>query len=105
MSENGHHPDHDAALRWAGDEGRLLPGEDPRSAHVEDALHWVKVYVELRRLKAEMIGETERERGRVPEQGQIEVELDLELLRVQSERLDKRLEFWRQRGLELDGKP
>ena len=93
--------DREAALRWASDERRLLPEENPRSEFVDDALHWVKVYMELLRLKADMIAVTERQRDEIPKEGRPEVDLDLELLKVHAGRLEKRLEFWRLRGLEL----
>lgn len=37
-------PPSSSDLERAADPHTLLPGEDPGSGYVEDALHWIRVY-------------------------------------------------------------
>jgi hypothetical protein len=59
----------------------LLPGENPESLHPGDIRHWIAVYSELlRNLPALARGE------------------DSALLRTRIDRLQQRLDFWKQRS-------
>jgi len=75
---------------------RLLPGErsalhsdDPRDAEV-----WMRVYAELAGFKAALLAQIADQRTAVESRGQAEVDNDRELLRKESERLERRLRFW-----------
>ena len=70
----------------AVDDDRLLEGEDPKTPYLDDATHWVTVYTELLGVKRELVGVTE---AQLPEM----------------KRFSRRLEFWRQRCVELGGPP
>lgn len=77
---------------------RLLPGEDPRAAEAEDVVHWVTVYEELFRFTAELITTTRATLSLLPDAAQRRVKAhDLPLMLQASMRLERRLEFWRQR--------
>lgn len=85
-------------VRRAADPNRLLPGENPKSTDPEDALHWVAVYEELYRFKAELIGQTRARLARMPADAQREVkDTDLAVLLAESERLGSRLDYWKAR--------
>lgn len=91
-------------VRSALDPNRLLPGEDPKSRHLEDVLHWIRVYDELYRFKADLIAQTRARLPRMPNAAQREVKAtDLSILLKESERLGTRLDFWKQRRRSLEG--
>jgi hypothetical protein len=80
------------------DPDRLLEGEDPHSRDPEDALHWLQVYDELYRFKADLVTQTRARLARMPAAARREVkETDLAILLRESERLHGRREFWRER--------
>lgn len=64
---------------------KLLPGENPESLHVRDALRWIRTYRELQRLS-----DTDLSR---PARGSI----DQELLEDEAHRVGARLTFWKSR--------
>jgi hypothetical protein len=64
---------------------KLLPGENPESLHVRDALRWIRTYRELQRLS-----DTDLSR---PAQGSS----DQELLEDEAHRVGARLTFWKSR--------
>jgi len=85
----------EAADKVAGQD-RLLPGErsalysdDPRDAEI-----WMRVYAELAGFKAALLAQIADQRTAVETRGQAEVDNDTELLRKESERLERRLRFW-----------
>ena len=83
------------------DPERGLPGEDPESPFLEDALHWVRVYEELLNLKHELLKRAEEVLQSASPEAQAEGGADQALLRAQAARYDVRLEFWRQRAKDL----
>ncbi len=64
---------------------KLLPGEDPDSLHVRDALGWIQAYRELQRLSDNDLSR--------PTQGSS----DHELLEAEALRVGARLSFWKSR--------
>ncbi len=92
------------AAEQAVDEDRLLPGEDPQSSYVDDALHWSAVYAELLQGKSAMLAALidrvaqAREDIARQELG----ETDVVVLRHELQRLQTRLDFWAKRRLELE---
>ncbi|HEY9287061.1 MAG TPA: hypothetical protein VIT43_03460 [Candidatus Dormibacteraeota bacterium] len=86
------------AVRRATDPDRLLPGEDPGSRNHEDAQHWVAVYEELHRFKLDLIGQTRSRMAAMNPAARGEVEdVALAIMEEQSDRLDRRLQFWKTR--------
>ncbi|MDQ6919644.1 MAG: hypothetical protein M3Z98_09840 [Candidatus Dormibacteraeota bacterium] len=91
-------PRKEKAAKDSVDPGRLLPGEDPKAAHPDDALHWAQVYRELTEFKNRAIdritidavglGDTARQEVRAT---------DLVVLRAERDRFQKRADFWRDR--------
>lgn len=85
-------------LWQAIDAERLLPGENPESRSMEDAEHWVSVYTELFRFKAELITYMRSGLSNLTPVGQREIkETDLVIMLAQGERLYMRLQFWKER--------
>ena len=103
MSGDGQ-DDFEEALRYAGDETRLLDGEDLETGRADDARHWATVYEELHGFKLDVLRRAE-ERGRaVDHDGQPEVHNDLTILQAEAKRLQKRHDYWRRRREELDAR-
>ncbi|MDQ6885415.1 MAG: hypothetical protein M3077_14455 [Candidatus Dormibacteraeota bacterium] len=81
------------------DPNRLLEGEDPDSADVDDARHWATVYQELRHFKRRMIETAESAIAdgiQKPASREI-VSTDLVALRAELRRFEHRLAFWTRR--------
>ena len=90
------------ALRYAGDENRLLDGEDLESRESDDARHWESVYRELHSFKVEVLKRAEERGASVDEDGQPEIQNDLTILRAEARRLQHRHDYWQRRRLELE---
>jgi hypothetical protein len=96
----------DEAGDKAVDDDRLLEGEDPKTPYLDDATHWVTVYTELLAVKRELVGVSEAHLPEMPEEARHEVaSTDLVVLDAEMKRFSRRLEFWRQRCLQLGGTP
>jgi hypothetical protein len=90
----------------AVDDDRLLEGEDPKTPYLDDATHWVTVYTELLGVKRELVGVTEAQLPDMPVEARREVaSTDLVVLDAEMKRFSRRLEFWRQRCLDVGGPP
>ena len=90
----------------AVDDDRLLEGEDPKTPYLDDATHWVTVYTELLGVKRELVGVTEAQLPDMQVEARREVAAtDLVVLDAEMKRFSRRLEFWRQRCVELGGPP
>lgn len=87
-------------IRQATDPDRRLPGEDPDRSNGDDVRHWVAVYDELLRFKREVIDLAEKSAAEFPEPAGVEIGMDIEVMRIQAERLHIRAQYWRSR---LDG--
>jgi hypothetical protein len=96
----------DEAGEKAVDDDRLLEGEDPKTPYLDDATHWVTVYTELLGVKRELVGVSEAHLPEMPEEARHEVaSTDLVVLHAEMKRFSRRLEFWRQRCVQLGGTP
>ncbi|MEO8899184.1 MAG: hypothetical protein ABI352_08515 [Candidatus Dormibacter sp.] len=96
----------DEAGEKAVDEDRLLDGENPKTLYLDDAAHWVTVYTELLAVKRELVGVSEAHLPDMPEEARREVaSTDLVVLDAEMKRFSRRLEFWRQRCVQLGGTP
>lgn len=90
------------AAQASVDESRLLHGERSSSDDPEEAGHWVTVYQELTSFKDELIVRSEARAASMAREAAMEVEeTDLEVLRAESRRLHRRLDFWTRRAAEL----
>jgi hypothetical protein len=75
---------------------RLLPGEEEDSVHLDDAVHWTKVYSELLDFKRSLLTVAEDRIPSMHDAARTEVEeTDLKILLAEAQRLERRQEFWR----------
>jgi hypothetical protein len=93
------------AAQAAADPDRLLPDENPGTNVPEEARHWIEAYTELVGFKAKLLAAA---RGKLSELTEVDarreaVDTDMVLLNAEHERLQRRLNFWKQRGLALGG--
>jgi hypothetical protein len=91
----------DAALDAVEPE-RLLPGEEEDSVHLDDAVHWTKVYSELLDFKRSLLTVAEDRIISMNDVARTEVEkTDLKILQAEAQRLERRQAFWRVRSVTL----
>jgi hypothetical protein len=80
------------------DDSRLLPGEDPKTGHPDDALHWAQVYRELTEFKNRAMDRIVIDAVGLGDVARQEIEsTDLVVLRAERDRFQRRAEFWRDR--------
>lgn len=78
---------------------RLLAGEDESTQHLDDALHWIKVYTELLEFKRKILNTTEESVETMdPDASQEVTDTDLKALNAEALRFDRRLAYWRRRA-------
>jgi hypothetical protein len=92
------------AAERAVDENRLLPGEDPDSSYLDDAVHWCAVYTELLQGKSAMLAALSDRLAQAREESARQElgETDVIVLGRELERLQGRIDFWSNRRLELE---
>jgi hypothetical protein len=102
-SEKPENGDEEAALEQV-EPDRLLAGEDEHTEHLDDAEHWVKVYVELLEFKRSVLATTEEHVGTMEPDASAEVQrTDLKALHAEALRFERRLVYWRGRVKALEG--
>ncbi len=81
------------------DPDRLLEGEDPEAADLDDARHWATVYRELKEVKRRMIETAESAMTDSIQKAATReiVSTDLVALRAELRRFERRLAFWTRR--------
>jgi sulfur carrier protein len=80
------------------DDSRLLPGEDVKAGHPDDALHWAQVYRELTEFKNRAMDRIVIDAVGLGDVARKEIEAtDLVVLRAERDRFQRRAEFWRDR--------
>lgn len=85
---------------------RLLPGEEEDSVHLDDAVHWTKVYSELLDFKRSLLTVAEDRITSMNDAARTEIEeTDLKILQAEAQRLERRQEFWRVRSATLTDRP
>jgi hypothetical protein len=87
---------------------RLLAGEDEATRHLDDAIHWVKVYSELLEFKRSVLATTQQHVVSMDPDASAEVQqTDLKALHAEALRFERRLVFWRTRtaSLQTDSGP
>ena len=83
-----------ANMEWARDPNRLLPGERPETACLDEAAQWVEMYRELRQYNLELIAAVSSRLsgdGQHPDGAEGP---DLELIQAHLERIEFRLRHW-----------
>ena len=92
----------DIAERLVDPEHRL-PGEvdSERSPLLEDAQHWLQVYLELLTFKRTLLRTAEVHKEGAPDAVVTEVSSDQTLLLAELDRLEQRHRFWERRALDL----
>jgi len=90
------------AAQKAGDENRLMRGENPETTYLEDAEHWAGVYRELLAFKEDLLGFTKDriERMKPPASNELAT-TDLVIMEAEYDRLKSRFDFWESRCREL----
>ena len=92
------------AAQKAGDEDRLMRGENPDTTFLEDVEHWVGVYSELLAFKQDLLDFT---KGRIatmqPSASNELATTDLVIMEAEYGRLRSRHDFWENRRRELAG--
>ena len=103
MEPIGDSPDADEAAERAVDETALLDGEDPRSNHPEDVLHWINAYSELIQFKEGLLSKSRSEIAEMenPNARKEAHAVDVTILVAELDRYQKRLRFWKQRREDL----
>ena len=97
----GETPEERAADK-AGDLDRLMPGEDPTTTYIDDALHWLGVYGELLEFKRSLIKFTKQNVATLSEPASDEVATtDMVMMAAELERLQARHDFWEGRRRDL----
>jgi len=94
------------AAQKSVDPDRLIEGEDPETRYVEDAAHWITVYSELVLFKERLVDSaSEGLRNMTEPQAREEVgSTDLLVLTAERDRLRRRLDYWKARQRELNGR-
>lgn len=87
------------AAQDAVEPDRLLPGEDERTPHMDDALHWMNVYSELLDFKRRLLIVADERLVSMGDAARAEVEdTDLKVLQAEADRLERRFDFWTARA-------
>jgi hypothetical protein len=91
------------AAQEAVDPDRLLEGENPETSYPEDARRWIEVYTELVTFKARALATAHESLANMPQADarQEALRTDFSVLEAEAERLRRRLEFWKQRHVDL----
>jgi hypothetical protein len=90
-------------LQRAVDDRALLPGENPGSLCIEDAVHWLRVYGELIPVKLSLLERLEQSRQDLTDDAVEDLEVDAKLLGAQTDRYKARYEYWLERAKQLGG--
>ena len=92
------------AAQRAVDRDLRLEGEDPHTACLEDAVHWVAVYSELLAFKESLLTTTDRSFASMQQDdARTDAMTDVVLLRAQADRYARRLHEWKDRLDVLQG--
>ena len=90
------------AAKKAGDEDRLMRGENPGTTYLEDAEHWAGVYRELLAFKQDLLSFTKERIARMKPPASNELATtDLVIMEAEHKRLRSRFDFWENRRREL----
>lgn len=82
---------------------RPLEGEDIGTTHWEDARHWMSIYADLLDFKRGLLDRVERDVTKLPSPAREAAERDVEIIAIQMEGYQQRLDLWYRRVWELHG--
>jgi DNA-binding response OmpR family regulator len=83
---------------------RLLEGENPSTMYRQDARHWIAVYRQMISFKDELLARMRAQVGNLsPAARRDVIDNDLNILELQLQRYQRRIEFWYARQWELEG--
>jgi hypothetical protein len=89
-------------ITWVSDPDLLLPGENPESADIHDAIHWSKVYGELIGMTSALLERSEPTVRDMHRDAAHEAGGTQRVLRAQREHYEARYDFWRDRATALN---
>ena len=88
-------------ITWITDSDLLLPGEDPTTVDVRDAVHWLQVYRELIGMTAALLERSDSTLRTMTAAAAREGATTQEVLRAQREQYLARYDFWHERAVSL----
>lgn len=88
-------------ITWDTDPDLLLPGEDPASGEVRDAIHWIQVYGELIGMTSALLERSEPTVRGMHQDAASEAGGTQRVLRAQRQQYQARYDFWRDRATAL----
>jgi|HubBroStandDraft_3_1064219.scaffolds.fasta_scaffold1616825_1 hypothetical protein len=91
-------------VTWITDPALLLPGEDPTSTVIRDAVHWCQVYRELIEMTGALLERSDSAINRMKDGAALEARRTQSVLRAQRDQYSARYEFWRDRVGSLQAK-
>ena len=92
-------------ITWVTDPESLLPGEDPTSVEIRDAVHWVQVYGELIGMTSALLERSEPTVRGMHQDAAAEAGGTQQVLRAQRLQYQARYDFWRDRATALSPHP
>jgi len=103
LDEEAGEPSVEEAADRAAASSALLPGENPSSTFLDDAIHWCTVYEELLSFKHALLTQVRERLDVTSPDVRGEVDVDRVLLGNQANRYRMRLTFWEERRRQLSG--
>ncbi|HZQ49099.1 MAG TPA: hypothetical protein VFB69_02210 [Candidatus Dormibacteraeota bacterium] len=92
-------------LERLSDPSYRLPGEDPATADLAQARHWLETYDRLVGFKRDLLDRSRQFSAEAsPEVGRVLQESDIILFEVQLSRFEQKRDFWKLRATELNGR-
>ena len=92
-------------ITWVTDPELLLPGEDPASNEIRDAIHWLQVYGELIGMTSALLERSEPTVRGMHEDAATEAGGTQQVLRAQRQQYQARYDFWQERATALSPRP
>jgi DNA-binding response OmpR family regulator len=80
-----------------------LEGEDIQTTHWEDARHWMSIYADLLEFKRGVLDRVRRDVTKLPSPAREAAERDVEIIAIQMEGYQQRLDLWYRRVWDLHG--
>ena len=91
-------------ITWVTDPEMLLPGEDPASGEIRDAIHWIQIYNELIGMTSALLERSEPTVRGMHEVAAQEAGGTQKVLRAQRQQYQARYDFWQDRATALSSR-
>src|SRR5579872_6058431 len=88
-------------ITWVTDPEMLLPGEDPASGDVRDAIRWIQIYGELIGMTSALLERSEPTIRNMRDEAAHEAAGTQKVLRAQRQQYQARYDYWRDRASAL----